>query len=66
MIGAWFWLNEFLWGLVIAGALVLEYAGRKDSGEWHTLTWYIRKYVPKVLIAAAIVWLAAHFDVAGM
>jgi hypothetical protein len=57
-------LNEILWAVVIAAALALEGAGllnRRD--KWLPLTEYIKKYVPKALILAGIVWLAVHFDV---
>jgi hypothetical protein len=55
-------LNELLWAIVIAAGLALEGAGllnRRD--KWLPLTEYIKKYVPKALIAAGIVWLAFHF-----
>jgi hypothetical protein len=57
-------LNELLWAIVIAAGLALEGAGllnRRD--KWLPLTEYIRKYVPKALIAAGVFWLAWHFDV---
>jgi hypothetical protein len=57
-------LNELLWAIVIAAGLALEGVGllnRKD--KWLPLTEYIRRWVPPVIIAAALVWLAAHFDI---
>jgi hypothetical protein len=56
--------NELLWAIVIAAALALEGAGLLNKRDkWLPLTEYIKKYVPKALILAGIVWLAYHFDV---
>lgn len=59
----WAWL---LW---IAAGLALELAGWYDErhlwddSRWHTLTYWVKKYVPKTMIAAALAWLAVHFGV---
>jgi len=56
-------LSLILWGIVLAAGLALEAIGlasRKD--KWLTATDIIRRYVPRVLIGAALLWLAAHFD----
>lgn len=57
-------LNEGLWAIVIAAALLLEGAGLLRRGDkWEPLTYYIKKYVPHVLVVAGVTWLAVHFDV---
>jgi hypothetical protein len=54
--------NEVLWAIVIASGLALEGAGLLNRHDkWLPLTEYIKKYVPKAIIAAALVWLAHHF-----
>lgn len=58
-------LSLALWGVVLAAGLALEAIGllsRKD--RWLTATDIIRRWVPKALIAAALLWLAHHFGVA--
>jgi hypothetical protein len=59
-------LNELLWAVIITLGLALEGAGLLSKRDkWLPLTQYINRYVPKALIAAALVWLAAHFGVLG-
>jgi hypothetical protein len=55
-------LNELLWAIVIVAALALEGAGLLNRHDkWLPLTEYIKRWVPKALIAAGIAWLAMHF-----
>jgi hypothetical protein len=57
-------LNEILWALVIVAGLALEGAGLLNKRDkWLPLTEYINRWVPPALIAAALVWLAIHFNV---
>lgn len=60
-------LNLVLWGIVIAAALGLEAAGAIDELDapvkWHTLSYYIRKWVPRALILTGVLWLGHHFQV---
>lgn len=54
----WPWLVLLVAGLVLEGVGALS-----NKDRWPTLTDVIRRYVPKAMIAAALVWLAAHFGV---
>jgi len=57
-------LSLFLWAVVLTAGLALEAVGllsRKD--KWLTLTDIILRWVPTVIIAAALAWLAHHFGV---
>lgn len=57
-------LNLALWLAVLGLGLSLELASflsRRDG--WLPLTYYVRRYVPKAIIAAALAWLAYHFGV---
>jgi hypothetical protein len=57
-------LSLILWGVVLAAALVLEGVGLLSGRDkWYTATDLIKRWVPKVIIAAAILWLAHHFGV---
>lgn len=56
-------IGTILWLVVLGLAGVLEFVGRKSGDAWPTLTDLIRKWVPKTIIAAALVWLAYHFGV---
>lgn len=58
-------LNLILWSIVLAAGLALEAEGilHHDSDGWHTATYYIRRWVPRAIVAAALVWLAHHFGV---
>lgn len=57
-------LSLILWGVVLVAALALEALGLRRTGDrWLTLTDIIRRWVPKVIIATALVWLAHHFGV---
>lgn len=59
-------MSLILWGIVLLAGLALEAVGAWSAKDkWYTATDIIRKWVPKVLIAAAILWLAQHFDVIG-
>jgi hypothetical protein len=56
--------NEILWSVVIVSGLLLEGVSfKRQDDSWQPLTYYIRKYVPHVLVAAGVLWLATHFDV---
>jgi hypothetical protein len=57
-------LNLSLWLIVIGAALMLEGASfLSQRDKWLPLTYYIKRFVPKVIIAAALLWLAHHFGV---
>jgi hypothetical protein len=57
-------MSLILWGVVLAAALVLEGVGLLSGRDkWYTATDIIRRWVPKIIIAAALLWLAAHFGV---
>ncbi len=57
-------MSLILWGLVLLAGLVLEGIGLLSRHDkWYTATDIIRKWAPKVVIAAALVWLANHFGV---
>lgn len=57
-------MNLALWLIVIGLGLLLETAGLwSRSDKWYPLTYYIRKYVPKLIIAGALLWLGHHFGV---
>jgi hypothetical protein len=57
-------MSLILWLIILGLALALEGVSLlKRDDKWLPLTYYIRKYVPKALILAALVWLAHHFDV---
>jgi hypothetical protein len=57
-------LSEILWLIVLAAGLLLEGIGLlSGKDKWYTATDLIRRWVPPVLIAAALVWLSVHFNV---
>lgn len=57
-------LSLILWGVVLLAALALEAIGLRRAGDrWLTLTDIIRRWVPRIIIAAALLWLANHFGV---
>ena len=57
-------LSLFLWLVVLLAGLILEAIGLlSNKDRWLTATDVIRRWVPPVLIAAALVWLAGHFDI---
>jgi hypothetical protein len=57
-------LSLILWGVVLAAALILEGVGLLSGRDkWYTATDLIKRWVPKVIIAVAILWLAHHFGV---
>jgi hypothetical protein len=50
--------------MVLLAGLALEAVGLLSGRDkWYTATDIIRKYVPTVIIAAALLWLAHHFGV---
>ena len=55
-------MTAWLWGILVGLGLLLEAATlwSKDD-KLYPLTYYIRKWVPKVIIALALAWLAQHF-----
>jgi hypothetical protein len=57
-------LSEILWLIVLAAGLLLEGIGVLSGKDmWYTASDLIRKWVPKVLIAAFLVWAGHHFNV---
>jgi hypothetical protein len=59
-------LNLILWLIVLAAGVVLEAVGLWRSDDpWQPLTYYVRRYIPHVVVAAAIIWLGYHFGVAS-
>lgn len=58
-------LSLVLWSIVLVAALALEAIGLRRSGDrWLTATDIIRRWVPRVVIATSLVWMARHFGVA--
>lgn len=57
-------LSLVLWGLVLLAGLALEAVGLLSGRDkWYTATDIIRRWVPKALILAALLWLGHHFGV---
>lgn len=57
-------VNLALWLAVLVLGVSLEVASFVNQRDhWLPLTYYIRRYVPKAIIAAALAWLAYHFGV---
>ncbi len=57
-------MSLILWGIVLLAGLVLEGIGLlSGKDKWYTATDIIRKWVPRFIIAAALLWLAHHFGV---
>lgn len=55
-------MTAWLWGILIGLGLLLETAALWSKNDrLYPLTYYIRKWVPKVIIALALAWLAQHF-----
>jgi len=52
------------WIVLLVAGLALQAVGlRSTKDRWPPLTDVIRRYVPPVMIAAALAWLAVHFGV---
>jgi hypothetical protein len=57
-------VNLALWLAVLLLALALEGASFLNRNDkWLPLTYYVKKYVPITIIAAALAWLAFHFGI---
>lgn len=55
-------MSALFWALWVVGFVVLEAIGlRRSDDQWQPLTYYVRKTLPKWLLAAGIAWLGFHF-----